>query len=169
MCEQKSTQTSSKVDKKEPIETDNGKQNYQTVIPDAWVRQIKDQLIRADYSSQQQETVPIYEEVQRALRDASKDFEQPRNSIAHTIAEFVHSQPLICKMELKKDFCSSVVCEVMQFDFALLLVLYPITDNIKPIAQPVFEVISMENGVVCYSGEFRSDDDLKDGLQFHSL
>jgi hypothetical protein len=44
-----------------------------------------------------------------------------------------------------------------------------ITDNIKPIAQPVFEVISMENGVVCYSGEFRSDDDLKDGLQFHSL
>jgi hypothetical protein len=78
MCEQKSTQTSSNVDKKEPIETDNGKQNYQTVIPDAWVRQIKDQLIRADYSSQQQERVPIYEEVQRALRDASKDFEQPR-------------------------------------------------------------------------------------------
>ena len=78
MCEQKSTQTSSKVDKKEPIETDNGKQNYQTVIPDAWCGKSKISSLGLMYSSQQQETVPIYKEVQRALRDASKDFEQPR-------------------------------------------------------------------------------------------
>uniref|UniRef100_A0A2N9IQZ0 Uncharacterized protein n=1 Tax=Fagus sylvatica TaxID=28930 RepID=A0A2N9IQZ0_FAGSY len=31
-----------------------------------------------------------------------------------------------------------------------------------PLAQPVVEVISMDNGVVHYSVEFYSDDDLKD-------
>ena len=45
--EQQSTQTSSKVKKKERIKPDSSIQNDQTAMLDTWVHQLKDQIIRA--------------------------------------------------------------------------------------------------------------------------
>lgn len=88
--EQQSSQTSSKVGRKEPIKTDTRKQNDQTAIPDARVRQLKDQLIRARVylSLSATRNNPHFtrelrgriKEVQRALGDASKDSDLPRNA-----------------------------------------------------------------------------------------
>jgi alpha-1,4-galacturonosyltransferase len=86
--EQQLSQTSSKVGRKEPIKTDPRKQNDHTAIPDARVRQLKDQLIRARVylSLSATRSNPHFtreirgrmKEVQRALGDASKDSELPR-------------------------------------------------------------------------------------------
>ncbi|XP_059435778.1 probable galacturonosyltransferase 4 [Corylus avellana] len=88
--ERLSSQTPSKVGRKEPIKSDTRKQNDQTAIPDARVRQLKDQLIRARvYLSLSgtrnnphfsRELRGRLKEVQRALGDASKDSELPRNA-----------------------------------------------------------------------------------------
>jgi alpha-1,4-galacturonosyltransferase len=86
--EQLSSQTPSKVGRKEPIKSDTRKQNDQTAIPDARVRQLKDQLVRARvYLSLSgtrnnphfsRELRGRIKEVHRALGDASKDSELPR-------------------------------------------------------------------------------------------
>ncbi|KAE7995176.1 hypothetical protein FH972_000003 [Carpinus fangiana] len=88
--EQLSSQTPSKVGRKEPIKSDARKQNDQTAIPDARVRQLKDQLVRARvYLSLSgtrnnphfsRELRGRIKEVHRALGDASKDSELPRNA-----------------------------------------------------------------------------------------
>ncbi|XP_062161152.1 probable galacturonosyltransferase 4 isoform X1 [Alnus glutinosa] len=88
--EQQLSQTSSKVGRKEPVKTDTRKQNDHTAIPDARVRQLKDQLIRARVylSLSATRSNPHFtreirgrmKEVQRALGDASKDSELPRNA-----------------------------------------------------------------------------------------
>jgi hypothetical protein len=69
---------SSKVDKKEPIETDMVNRITKQLYRMLGCGKSKISSLGLIYSSQPQETVPIYKEVQRALRDASKDFEQPR-------------------------------------------------------------------------------------------
>ncbi|XP_041027282.1 probable galacturonosyltransferase 4 isoform X2 [Juglans microcarpa x Juglans regia] len=88
--EQQSTETPSKIDKKVRIKIDAGKQKDQTAMPDARVRQLKDQLIRAKVylSLPATRNNPHFtrelrgriKEIQRALGDASKDSELARNA-----------------------------------------------------------------------------------------
>lgn len=85
---QQSAQTSGKGDHKEPVKTRNEKPIDQTVILDARVQQLKDQLIRAkvflSLSATRNNAHFIRElrarmkEVQRALGDATKDSELPK-------------------------------------------------------------------------------------------
>ncbi|KAG6639219.1 probable galacturonosyltransferase 4 isoform X2 [Carya illinoinensis] len=87
---QQSTETPSKIDKKVRIKIDAGKQKDQTAMPDARVRQLKDQLIRAKVylSLPATRNNPHFtrelrgriKEIQRALGDASKDSELARNA-----------------------------------------------------------------------------------------
>ncbi|KAG2684576.1 hypothetical protein I3760_10G083300 [Carya illinoinensis] len=87
---QQSTETPSKIDKKVRIKIDAGKQKDQTAMPDARVRQFKDQLIRAKVylSLPATRNNPHFtrelrgriKEIQRALGDASKDSELARNA-----------------------------------------------------------------------------------------
>ncbi|XP_024021460.1 probable galacturonosyltransferase 4 isoform X2 [Morus notabilis] len=87
---EQTTETSSRVDKREPRKTRPEKQNDRTVIPDARVRHLKDQLVRARVylSLPATRNNPHFtrelrvrmKEVQRALGDASKDSELPRNA-----------------------------------------------------------------------------------------
>uniref|UniRef100_A0A5B7APZ4 Hexosyltransferase n=1 Tax=Davidia involucrata TaxID=16924 RepID=A0A5B7APZ4_DAVIN len=88
--EQQSAQTSAKVGTREHIKTKTEKQNDQTVLPDARVRHLKDQLIRGKVylSLAATRNHPHFirelrlrmKEVQRALGDATKDSELPRNA-----------------------------------------------------------------------------------------
>ena len=86
--EQQTTQTSSKVKKKERRKPDTSIQNDQTAMPDARVRQLKDQIIRAKVyiSLPATRNNPHFtrelrgrmKEVQRVLGDVRKDSELPR-------------------------------------------------------------------------------------------
>lgn len=88
--EHQSAQTSGKVDTKEPIKIASGKQNDPKAMPDARVLQLKDQLIRARVylSLAATRSNPHFirelrlrmKEVQRALGDATKDSNLPRNA-----------------------------------------------------------------------------------------
>ena len=86
--EQQSTQTSSKVKKKEHIKPDSSIQNDQTAMLDTRVRQLKDQIIRAkvylyfpaarNNPHFTRELQGRMKEVQRVLGDVRKDSELPR-------------------------------------------------------------------------------------------
>lgn len=88
--EQQSTQNSSKVDRRRPTKTMTAKQNNETAIPDVRVRHLRDQLIRAKVylSLPATRNNPHFtreirlriKEVQKALGDASKDSDLPRNA-----------------------------------------------------------------------------------------
>ncbi|CAN6552546.1 unnamed protein product [Malus baccata var. baccata] len=88
--EQQSTQTSIKVDRRRPTKTMTAKQNDETAIPDVRVRHLRDQLIRAKVylSLPATRNNPHFtreirlriKEVQKALGDASKDSDLPRNA-----------------------------------------------------------------------------------------
>lgn len=88
--QKQTTETSSRVEKREPRKTRPEKQNERTAIPDARVRHLKDQLVRARvYLSLPgtrnnphftRELRVRMKEVQRALGDASKDSELQRNA-----------------------------------------------------------------------------------------
>ncbi|XP_043700708.1 probable galacturonosyltransferase 4 [Telopea speciosissima] len=87
---QNAGKASDKVDKKEHTKTNTVGQNNQAVMPDARVRHLKDQLIRAKVylglSAIRNNPHIVRElrlrmkEVQRVLGDASKDSELPRNA-----------------------------------------------------------------------------------------
>nr|XP_011460081.1 PREDICTED: probable galacturonosyltransferase 4 isoform X2 [Fragaria vesca subsp. vesca] len=87
---QKSTQTSIKVDQRESVKTVSVKNIHETTITDGRVRHLKDQLIRARVylSLPAARNNPQFareirlriKEVQRALVDASKDSDLPRNA-----------------------------------------------------------------------------------------
>ncbi|XP_062013719.1 probable galacturonosyltransferase 4 isoform X3 [Rosa rugosa] len=88
--DQQSTQTSVKVDQRKSVKTISEKNNHETTIPDGRVRHLKDQLIRAKVylSLPATRNNPHFtreirlriKEVQRALADASKDSDLPRNA-----------------------------------------------------------------------------------------
>ncbi|KAM5588995.1 hypothetical protein ABKV19_007107 [Rosa sericea] len=88
--DQQSTQTSIKVDQRKSVKTLSEKNNHETTIPDGRVRHLKDQLIRAKVylSLPATRNNPHFtreirlriKEVQRALVDASKDSDLPRNA-----------------------------------------------------------------------------------------
>lgn len=88
--QKQTTETSSRVEKREPRKIRPEKQNERTAIPDARVRQLKDQLVRARVylSLPATRNNPHFtrelrvrmKEVQRALGDASKDSELQRNA-----------------------------------------------------------------------------------------
>ncbi|XP_031266872.1 probable galacturonosyltransferase 4 isoform X1 [Pistacia vera] len=85
---QESSQNSGNIGKKEPININNGKRIEKTVVPDARVRQLKDQLIRAKVylSLPATRNNPNFirelrlriKEVQRSLGDATKDSDLPK-------------------------------------------------------------------------------------------
>ncbi|KAJ0082488.1 hypothetical protein Patl1_09634 [Pistacia atlantica] len=85
---QESSQNSGNISKKEPININNGKRIEKTVVPDARVRQLKDQLIRAKVylSLPATRNNPNFirelrlriKEVQRSLGDATKDSDLPK-------------------------------------------------------------------------------------------
>lgn len=89
---EQSRETSSRVDKVEPRRPRREKQNDQPTIPDARVRQLKDQLIRAKVylSLPATRNNPHFtrelrlrvKEVQRAVGDASKDSDLPKKYVA---------------------------------------------------------------------------------------
>ncbi|GMY36561.1 probable galacturonosyltransferase 4 isoform X2 [Fagus crenata] len=113
--EQQSTQTSGRVDKKEPIKIDTRKQNDQPAMPDARVRQLKDQLIRAKVylSLPATRNNPHFtrelrgrmKEVQRALGDVSKDSALPRNANEKLKA----MEQTLAKGKQIQDDCAAVV------------------------------------------------------------
>ncbi|XP_040362861.1 probable galacturonosyltransferase 4 isoform X2 [Rosa chinensis] len=88
--DQQSTQTSIKVDQRKSVKTISEKNNHETTILDGRVRHLKDQLIRAKVylSLPATRNNPHFareirlriKEVQRALADASKDSDLPRNA-----------------------------------------------------------------------------------------
>lgn len=85
---QESSQNSGNIDEKEPLKINNEKWIEQTVFPDAQVRQLKDQIIRAKVylSLPVIRKNPNYirelrlriKDVQRALGDATKDADLPK-------------------------------------------------------------------------------------------
>ncbi|BBH00601.1 galacturonosyltransferase 4 [Prunus dulcis] len=88
--ERQSTQTSSRVDQRKPKKTMTEKQNDETAVPDVRVRHLKDQLIRAKVylSLPATRNNPHFtrelrlriKEVQKALWEATKDSDLPRNA-----------------------------------------------------------------------------------------
>lgn len=88
---EQTTEASSRLDKREPRKTRPEKQIDRTVIPDARVRHLKDQLVRARVylSLPSTRNNPHFtrelrvrmKEVQRAVGDASKDSELPRKYV----------------------------------------------------------------------------------------
>ncbi|KAL4607890.1 hypothetical protein ACB092_09G208300 [Castanea dentata] len=113
--EQQSTQTSSKVKKKECIKSDSSIQNDQTAMPDTWVRQLKDQIIRAKVylSLPATRNNPLFtrelwgrtKEVQRVLGDVRNDSELPRNAYDKLKA----MEQRLAKGKQLQDDCASVV------------------------------------------------------------
>nr|POE93766.1 putative galacturonosyltransferase 4 [Quercus suber] len=113
--EQQTTQTSSKVKKKERRKPDTSIQNDQTAMPDARVRQLKDQIIRAKVylSLPATRNNPHFtrelrgrmKEVQRALGDVRKDSELPRNAYDKLKA----MEQTLAKGKQLQDDCASVV------------------------------------------------------------
>lgn len=89
--QKQTTEASSRVEKREPRKTRPEKQNEPTAIPDARVRHLKDQLVRARVylSLPATRNNPHFtrelrlrmKEVQRALGDASKDSELQRKYV----------------------------------------------------------------------------------------
>ena len=88
---EQSTQSSGRVEKREPAKTRPEKQNERPVIPDARVRHLKDQLVRARVylSLSTTRNNPHFtrelrlrmKEVQRVLGDASRDSELGRKYV----------------------------------------------------------------------------------------
>ncbi|KAL4607898.1 hypothetical protein ACB092_09G208700 [Castanea dentata] len=113
--EQQSTQTSSKVKRKECIKSDSSIQNDQTAMPDTWVRQLKDQIIRAKVylSLPATRNNPLFtrelwgrtKEVQRVLGDVRNDSELPRNAYDKLKA----MEQRLAKGKQLQDDCASVV------------------------------------------------------------
>nr|POE64523.1 putative galacturonosyltransferase 4 [Quercus suber] len=113
--EQQSTQTSSKVKRKERIKSDSSIQNDQTAMPDTRVRQLKDQIIRAKVylSLPATRNNPHFtrelrgwtKEVQRVLGDVRKDSELPRNAYDKLKA----MEQTLAKGKQLQDDCASVV------------------------------------------------------------
>lgn len=112
---QQSAQTSGKGDHKEPVKTRNEKPIDQTVILDARVQQLKDQLIRAkvflSLSATRNNAHFIRElrarmkEVQRALGDATKDSELPKNAYE----KLKGMEQTLAKGKQIQDDCAAVV------------------------------------------------------------
>ncbi|KAK9267732.1 hypothetical protein L1049_010165 [Liquidambar formosana] len=113
--EQQSARTAGKVDTKESIRTKIEKQNDPTVMPDSRVRHLKDQLIRArvylSLSATRNNPHFIRElrlrmkEVQRALGDATKDSDLPRNAYEKLKA----MEQTLAKGKQIQDDCAAVV------------------------------------------------------------
>ncbi|KAI3456615.1 hypothetical protein Pfo_013278 [Paulownia fortunei] len=112
---QHSSQTSGKDISREQAKTRTEKQNNQTVLPDAHIRQLKDQLIRGkvylSLSATRNNPHFIRElrlrmkEVQRALGDANKDSDLPRNAFERLKA----MEQTLLKGKQIEDDCASVV------------------------------------------------------------
>ncbi|PQQ04594.1 putative galacturonosyltransferase 4 [Prunus yedoensis var. nudiflora] len=93
--EQQSTQTSSRVDQRKPKKTMTEKQNDETAVPNVRVRHLKDQLIRAKVylSLPATRNNPHFtrelrlriKEVQKALWEATKDSDLPRNGLEYLL------------------------------------------------------------------------------------
>ncbi|KAL0300917.1 UNVERIFIED_CONTAM: putative galacturonosyltransferase 4 [Sesamum radiatum] len=113
--QKRSSQTSGKDTSREQVKTITEKQNEQTVLPDARVRQLKDQLIQAklylSLSATRNNAHFIRElrlrmkEVHRALGDATKDSELPRNAYDKLKA----MEQTLLKGKQIQDDCAAVV------------------------------------------------------------
>lgn len=113
--EQESAVGTGKVGEREPLKTKDEKQNEQTVLPDARVRHLKDQLIRGrvylSLAATRNNAHFIRElrlrmkEVQRVLGDATKDFELPRNAYEKLKA----MEQTLAKGKQIQDDCTAVV------------------------------------------------------------
>ncbi|PSS32836.1 Galacturonosyltransferase [Actinidia chinensis var. chinensis] len=113
--EKQAAKASIKVGTKEPTKTEVEKQNVQVVIPDARVRHLKDQLIRGrvylSLSATRNNPHFIRElrlrlkEVQRALGDATKDSELPKNSYEKLKA----MEQTLAKGKQIQDDCTTVI------------------------------------------------------------
>uniref|UniRef100_A0A5B7AR26 Hexosyltransferase n=1 Tax=Davidia involucrata TaxID=16924 RepID=A0A5B7AR26_DAVIN len=114
--EQQSVRTSAKVGMREPnTKTRTVKQNDQTILPDARVRHLKDQLIRGKVylSLAATRNNPHFirelrlrmKEVQRALGDATKDSELPRNAYEKLKA----MEQTLAKGKQIQDDCAAMV------------------------------------------------------------
>ncbi|KAK4386775.1 putative galacturonosyltransferase 4 [Sesamum angolense] len=111
----RSSQTSGKDTSREQVKAITEKQNEQTVLPDARVRQLKDQLIQAklylSLSATRNNAHFIRElrlrmkEVHRALGDATKDSELPRNAYDKLKA----MEQTLLKGKQIQDDCAAVV------------------------------------------------------------
>ncbi|KAK6917905.1 Glycosyl transferase, family 8 [Dillenia turbinata] len=112
---QKSAENSSRSDMKGSMKTQTEKPNEQIILPDVRVRQLKDQLIRAKvYLSLAlirnnphftRELRLRMKEVQRALGDATKDSDLPRNANEKLKA----MEQTLAKGKQIQDDCASVV------------------------------------------------------------
>ncbi|XP_057999519.1 probable galacturonosyltransferase 4 isoform X2 [Hevea brasiliensis] len=115
VLEQQSALTSGKINEKELVKSKTDKQTTQTPIPDALVRQLRDQLIRARvYLS-----LPVtknnphltrelrlrIKEVQRVLGDATKDSDLPKNVNEKLKA----MDQTLAKGKQMRDDCATVV------------------------------------------------------------
>ncbi|XP_057464019.1 probable galacturonosyltransferase 4 [Actinidia eriantha] len=113
--EKKAAKTSIKVGMEESMKTKVGKQNDQAVLPDARVRQLKDQLIRGRVylSLSATRNNPHFmrelrlrmKEVQRALGYATKDSELPKNSYEKLKA----MEQTLAKGNQIQDDCTTIV------------------------------------------------------------
>ncbi|KAL5836513.1 hypothetical protein ACOSQ4_016010 [Xanthoceras sorbifolium] len=112
---QESTQTSGNVDKREPKKINNEKQSEPTTMPDARVRELKDQLIRARVylSLPAARNNPNFirelrlrvKEVTRALNEANKDSDLPKNAYDRLKA----MEQTLAKGKEIQDDCAAVV------------------------------------------------------------
>ncbi|KAK6932896.1 Glycosyl transferase, family 8, partial [Dillenia turbinata] len=112
---QQSAENSSRADMKDSMKTQTGKPNEQIILPDVRVQQLKDQLIRAKVylSLALTRNNPHFtrelhlrmKEVQRALGDATKDSDLPRNANEKLKA----MEQTLAKGKQIQDDCAAVV------------------------------------------------------------
>ncbi|KAK4398801.1 putative galacturonosyltransferase 4 [Sesamum angolense] len=112
---ERSSQTSAKDISRKQVKSRTEKQNEQTVLPDAHIRQIKDQLIRAriylSLSATRNNPHFIKElrlrmkEILRTLGDSTKDSELPRNALEKLKA----MEQTLSRGKQMQDDCATVV------------------------------------------------------------